>query len=239
MHTFTIFNLRMMKTVLYPSGSTRFRVVLLGELAATLLRALGRTWKFTKHEGVDSDFFHDQTPCIYAFWHGQQLILPAAYTVFKSRRSSKGIYTLSSAHADGRIIAHALKYFGIQSIVGSSSRRGGQALLELIRKSEEGYDLSFTPDGPTGPPFKAKIGIIEAARLSGAPIIPIACGADRSWKVNSWDSMIIPKPWAKLFFMMGPPIRIPLETTKEELPKYAEQLSNELNRLTKEVYESY
>lgn len=228
-----------MKTVQYPSGSTRFRVVLLGELAATLLRALGLTWRFARHDGVASNFFDDRTPCIYAFWHGQQLILPAAYVEFKKQRSDKGIFTLSSAHADGRIIAHALKYFGINSIVGSSSRRGGQALLELIRKSQEGYDLSFTPDGPTGPPFKAKIGIIEAARLSGAPIIPIACGANKVWKVNSWDSMIIPKPGAKLYFVMGKPIRIPLETPKEELSKHAEALSEELNRLTQEVYASY
>lgn len=225
-----------MKTVQFPSRKSSFRIILLGEFAALILRLLGFTWRFRANEKFKS-ILENNNPCIFAFWHGQQLFLPFAYSLLGLKKIRKGIYTLISAHPDGRIISHAIKYFGIKTIVGSSSRRGGQALLELIRKAKDGFDIAFTPDGPKGPIFVAKVGAIEAARLSGLPIIPVACGSKNPWKLKSWDQMTIPKPFSTLNFRLGDPIYIPEDTSKDDLEIHAKKLSDVLNALTKEAYE--
>ena len=42
-----------------------------------------------------------------------------------------------------------------------------------------GFDVAITPDGPKGPRFQVKKGIVELARLTGRPIVPLTYGADK------------------------------------------------------------
>jgi len=55
---------------------------------------------------------------ILAFWHGRLLMIPMAW------QRLAPMHMLISAHRDGRIIADAVSYFGIEAIAGST-RRGG------------------------------------------------------------------------------------------------------------------
>ena len=57
-------------------------------------------------------------PFILAFWHGRLLMIPMAW------QRLAPMHMLISAHRDGRIIADAVTYFGVDSIAGST-RRGG------------------------------------------------------------------------------------------------------------------
>jgi lysophospholipid acyltransferase (LPLAT)-like uncharacterized protein len=59
---------------------------------------------------------------ILAFWHGRLLMIPMAW------KRIAPMHILNSAHRDGRIIADAVTYFGVQSIPGSTSRGGAAAL---------------------------------------------------------------------------------------------------------------
>jgi len=54
-----------------------------------------------------------------------------------------------------------------------------------------------------------KAGVIALARLSGAPIVPVAVGASRQWRLGSWDEFRIPKPFARCVVRFGEPIRVP------------------------------
>ncbi len=64
------------------------------------------------------------------------------------------------------------------------------------------------PDGPRGPREVLKPGVIVLARLSGAPIVPIAVGASREWRLRSWDEFRIPRPFARCVVRFGEPIRV-------------------------------
>jgi lysophospholipid acyltransferase (LPLAT)-like uncharacterized protein len=122
---------------------------------------------------------------------------------------------LISEHSDGRIIARIMKYMAIDSIAGSSSRGARKAFRELLRTLKKGGIAVITPDGPRGPARQAKAGIGELARHSAAPILPIAYGAKCCWKFNSWDGMILPKPFSKAFLYVGEPFTVhELETDK-------------------------
>jgi lysophospholipid acyltransferase (LPLAT)-like uncharacterized protein len=64
------------------------------------------------------------------------------------------------------------------------------------------------PDGPRGPREVLKPGVIALARLSGAPIVPVAVGASPEWRLRSWDEFRIPRPFARCVVRFGEPINV-------------------------------
>lgn len=110
---------------------------------------------------------------IFAFWHGRLLLMPFVYN------PNKGAYIMISRHRDGEFVSRSVKYLGISSVRGSTTRGGISAFKRLVDLTDEGYDIAFTPDGPKGPKYKAQMGIIELAKLTGKPIIPLTYSASK------------------------------------------------------------
>ena len=109
---------------------------------------------------------------IIAFWHAQQLMMPLAY------RGSEA-HVLISRHGDGELIHRIIARFGLRAVRGSSTRGGTEALRELIRLGRSGVDLVITPDGPKGPRHVAKLGVVQLAKATQLPIIPLAFGCSK------------------------------------------------------------
>ncbi len=109
---------------------------------------------------------------IIAFWHAQQLMMPLAY------RGAEA-HVLISQHGDGELIRRIIARFGLQAVRGSSTRGGVEALRELIRLGRSGVDLVITPDGPKGPRQVAKMGVVQLAKSTGLPIVPLAFGCSK------------------------------------------------------------
>lgn len=107
---------------------------------------------------------------IVCFWHGRLLMMPYA----KLRERGK---VMISRHRDGEFIARVIKYFGLDAIRGSFRKKSIASVREIISSLKEGFDVAITPDGPKGPRFKVKKGIIEIARLTKAPILPVTYSA--------------------------------------------------------------
>ena len=171
---------------------------------------------------------------ILSMWHGQQCVV---YSV----EDKENFYTLISASNDGEIIAKAAECLGIKAVRGSSKRHGTSAALSLIDKLKEGASIGIMVDGPKGPKGKVKDGIINIAKLSGVPIIPVVWGSkDKTFfKFNTWDTFRIPFGFCKTIALYGNPIQIPEETTKEEMVLWCEKLESEMNRLEKDLEENY
>jgi lysophospholipid acyltransferase (LPLAT)-like uncharacterized protein len=53
--------------------------------------------------------------------------------------------------------------------------------------------------------------------------------------LNSWDRLVIPRPFAKITLKYGVPQFIPRKATEEELRSHATVLEMELNRITDSV----
>ncbi|MCX7857443.1 MAG: lysophospholipid acyltransferase family protein [Deltaproteobacteria bacterium] len=109
---------------------------------------------------------------IVCFWHGRLLMMPFAY----ERKKGKVII---SRHRDGEFIARVMRYFNLASIRGSYRKGGIGTSREVLRSLKEGYDIAITPDGPKGPRYLVKKGVLEIARLSGRPIIPVSYSASK------------------------------------------------------------
>jgi lysophospholipid acyltransferase (LPLAT)-like uncharacterized protein len=164
-----------------------------------VIRALAATWRFriVGRERIDAMRARGE-PFILAFWHGRMLPLLWSHR-------GQGISILVSEHGDGEIIARIAAAVGLNTVRGSSSRGAERALLGMIRTVQEGGEVAITPDGPRGPLETFAPGAAIIAQRSGAPIVPLAAGADRAWRLKSWDRFLIPKPFARVTVSYGEP----------------------------------
>jgi lysophospholipid acyltransferase (LPLAT)-like uncharacterized protein len=69
------------------------------------------------------------------------------------------------------------------------------------------------------------------AQLSGAPLVPIACAANRAWWFESWDRFLIPKPFARIRVVYGDAIFITRDSDKDALDAAARRIEGSSPRL--------
>ena len=169
---------------------------------------------------------------IAAFWHQRLLMMP-----FLPRQGRVGM--MISRHRDGEFIARAVKWLGIDSVRGSTTRGGAQALRGMARFYESGGNLAITPDGPQGPRHRVQRGVVELARLTSAPILPVAYAASRKKVFNSWDHFILPLPFSRVVYIWGEPIFIPRDLSEEELEEKRLLVEERLRGITAEADASF
>jgi lysophospholipid acyltransferase (LPLAT)-like uncharacterized protein len=64
-----------------------------------------------------------------------------------------------------------------------------------------GHRCAFTADGPKGPAMVAKAGPVQLAELTGATWIgAYHAEPDRAWRLKTWDSFVVPKPFSTVTF---------------------------------------
>ncbi len=143
------------------------KLAVLPPVGAMAIRCLGRVLRVrTKGADLVDELYGQGRRVIIAFWHGRQLMMPLAY------RGSRA-HVLISRHRDGELIHRIVRRFGLHSVRGSTTRGGAAALRQLIRLGRSGVDLAVTPDGPRGPRQVAQIGVIQLAKATGLPIVPL------------------------------------------------------------------
>jgi hypothetical protein len=166
-------------------------------LVIRLLLMTVRT-KLVDRAGVKTEW--PSRPLIAMFWHNRLLVMPEFFRRhFPERRAA----ALTSASKDGAVLAAILRRFGIRPIRGSSSRRGGAALIEMKRASDDGFVVVITPDGPRGPRYRLSPGVVKLAQLTGSLVVPIDVQYSRCWQLKSWDGFMIPKPFACATITLG------------------------------------
>ena len=194
------------------------------------LRALARTLRIRHEEDAVAPLWAARVPVIYAVWHGRIFLLPYLY-------GHRGCCVLASRSRDGEIVSRLVERFGLEPVRGSSTRGGGEALRQLTRQLWRGREVVVVPDGPVGPREVLKSGVIALARLSGAPIVPMAVGASRYWQLRSWDEFRIPKPFARCVMRFGEPIRVSVDADRAAQEAARKEVEAALRGLTWQVDE--
>lgn len=198
-------------------------------LAYWAVRLLAKTMRFEiLRSEIPMSFWKEEIPVIGAFWHSRLLMMPVVY---KGNKLS----FLVSPHRDGQIVGRAFKKFGFMPILGSSDKRGSQALQEMIRAIRQGYDVAIVPDGPRGPCQRVQFGIIELARRTGAPILPVSFSASKKKIMKTWDRFLLPRPFSKGVFIWGEPIYVDPKGDRQYLEERRAFLEKRLNELTEEA----
>ncbi|MBW2056097.1 MAG: lysophospholipid acyltransferase family protein [Deltaproteobacteria bacterium] len=177
-----------------------------------------------------SAFFggNDEEPVIMAFWHGRLLVVP--YLARKRR-----IAIMISRHRDGELINRAVRFFSIDSVRGSTTRGGIQALRGLIRALKRGSHVAITPDGPRGPRNRAQMGVIMLAAATGRPILPVTYGVSKGKTFKSWDRFLLPYPFCRGVLVWGEPIWVDPEEGQAGFEEKRKILEARLNEMTLEA----
>jgi len=136
-----------------------------------------------------------QEPIIFACWHGELLMLPYLYSHYRKTPHAK---VLISNHFDGELISRTIKFFGLGTLAGSTTRNASRVLIQSIKTLKEGYDIGITPDGPKGPKGEVADGIIVMAQKAKAKIVLVEIKPTKYWQLNSWDRFTIPKPFGTI-----------------------------------------
>jgi hypothetical protein len=201
-------------------------------LTRALLILLGRTLRF-EHSWDGNPPLRtgtDQPPpgAIIAFWHA--CILPATY-YFRAR----GVAIMVSSSFDGELIARVVNRLGYRVVRGSSTRGAAAALLGMREQAEQGAYTSFTADGPKGPRFVAKPGPLLLARSTQQPIYCFHLAPLRAWQLNTWDRLLIPKPFTKVHLRWAGPIEVPAGASQGDMEALHAQLQAALEAVRLEA----
>lgn len=184
---------------------------------------IGRTLRveFSSEPGGLSGLVPERV--IAPFWHRCGI---ASTWIFRGH----GIAVMTSRSFDGECIARVMGRFGFVPVRGSSTRGAVPALLGMKRALDEQRNAAFTADGPKGPRYVAKPGPVTLARISGAPIEAFYVAAMRPWILNSWDAMVIPRPFSRVHVRWTTPIAVPRDATEEQMKELHQQMQDALER---------
>lgn len=183
-------------------------------------------FQFKRHFYYCKNINYPKDKCIFALWHAHQCGL---YALEEREKTT----VMISNSADGEIIAQAGAAMGLNVVRGSHNRKGAAATIEMINAIKAGNNGAITIDGPRGPKHKVKKGIVEVARLTGAPIVPMSWYSPSPFflKFKTWDEFCFPLNCIKMKAIYGDPIYVPLNATDEELEAYRLKVENELKKL--------
>jgi lysophospholipid acyltransferase (LPLAT)-like uncharacterized protein len=162
-------------------------------------------------------------PGIYCFWH--RAMIASAYH-FRNMQ----IAIMISRSFDGECIARIVQKLGFRPVRGSSSRGGAGALLGMREELDLGHPAVFTADGPRGPLYVAKRGPVLLAQRTGYKICCFHVAIERAWILNSWDRMMIPKPFSRASFYITSPLAVPADATDAQLEESLRALQAAMDR---------
>lgn len=134
-------------------------------------------------------------PKLCALWHNRLFVGPYIKKRWGAKRK---VYGLVSASKDGAWLAEILKNVKMGAIRGSSSFRGQFAYKEMLTALSEGVDVVITPDGPRGPCYSIKAGLVNLILETRLPLYLLGVKFDKAWRLKSWDKFYVPKPFSKI-----------------------------------------
>lgn len=174
-------------------------------------------------------------PCIYALWHGHQCCLHGV-------KDRANLNILISRSIDGEIIARLVEKWGFKTVRGSKGKKGSvEATMQLIDRLKNNECIAMMVDGPSGPAFTVKEGVIKIAKMAQAPIVPLYwySPSKNFLKLPSWDSFRYPFGFTRLLNLYGDPIYVNLDNTDEQDEEVRIQLQNSFNELEKKAPEVF
>lgn len=211
--------------------SNRYIISLLSYLTIFLLRIILFTCKvqYINRKYID-EFLLGNRKVVITTWHRCAIYFLLKYGFVHPM-------VLFSSSKDGDLLADFAKKVGVIPARGSSTRAGKEGSKEMVEfLRADGRVAATVADGPQGPAFRAKPGLVRIAQKSGVHLMPMTWSANRVWMfLKAWDKMIIPKPFSKIVIYVSEPYLIPKEAKDEEFDNYVKGMERALNAMTRDV----
>ncbi len=187
-------------------------------------KILTATLRYEEHGREIIDELHDKGERhVLCIWHDE------LFPFMKMKKHMK-IVTVVSPSVDGNFLVSLLNKLDVQTVRGSSTRQGVNALLNAVKvMKNEHVHAVVTIDGPLGPRHEVKEGALFLAFHAKAHIVPTRLTMEKCYAFNTWDRFKVPYPFSKVKVEYYPPYLIEAENlTSEVLAEEKEKLQNRL-----------
>ena len=131
-------------------------------------------------------------PVLLIMWHSRSVMGALHWPVADAPLSS-----LHDKSPIGRVSGALQRRVGLLPIEMSRKRANRAASREVLKRVKEGVSIGMTGDGPLGPARQVKDAPLDWARATGMPIFCYAFSTTKSRRLNSWDKMMVPRPFGK------------------------------------------
>lgn len=207
------------RRITYSEGFLNFAAA----LAYGMIRSYMKTLRVKVEFGSETEKL-DLTQVVFGFWHGRQfLMLPVG--------PQWNMAILSDISWAGEIQARILKKLGYHVVRGSSKKKPARALLSVKKAIEAGCSAGFALDGPSGPIYESKPGVIFLAQKFNRPLIPVTASASRGWIIkNTWCRYLLPKPFSVCKVIFHNPLTIHDDFDSKELDALFIQKTEEIDQ---------
>lgn len=183
-----------------------------------------------KIEIIGKENMSEEKPYVLALWHSKVVATVLALGFIKKRAG------LASPSADGELISVPLEKLGYKMIRGSSGKDSVKGLVQLIKAVKEGYTIGTPLDGPKGPRFEAKQGMMYVAQKSGRPMVFMGAAYSKKWVLSkTWDKCQIPKPFSKVICVISEPFYLEKSIPVEDYKEIVEKKLNDINEVAENL----
>ncbi|PUB11502.1 lysophospholipid acyltransferase family protein [Yoonia sediminilitoris] len=165
-----------------------------------------------------------QGPVLCVTWHSRTIMPSFHWPV-----DSGGLSSLHTTSPVARLIGVVQRYSGLQPMEMSAKQSNRAASRAILKRVKEGVSIGLTADGPTGPALKVKDAPLEWARITGMPIYCYAFSTTRSTRADTWDKMLVPKPFGRgAFVFIKLEFEVPRKADAAQLEELREQMRQQM-----------
>jgi lysophospholipid acyltransferase (LPLAT)-like uncharacterized protein len=148
-------------------------------------------------------------PVIFAAWHGTTMMgLCYFFRFYSDHRYA----ALVPADRRGNTLSTWFRLLGIEPYSVdhySTSLSQARGVVHFVRAVKRGANALINPDGPDGPPYVVKPGVVYIAQKTGAPLLPGAAFTATKYTLNRWDRYSVPLPFSRIAIVVGEPLPAP------------------------------
>lgn len=212
----------------------RFSYALATPLLTGIVSLLWKTYRIEHTIGADvvEQVLANERAYVPCYWHRD--ILVCLLTIRGWIRRGFRAAIIISPSVDGEVPSKIAHSWGAEVIRGSAKRTGALAMRDMHQVMKRGVSIITAADGPVGPAYYFKSGVILSSRIGSAPMLPLACAASAAWTFDTWDHFTLPKPFARIVVAVGEPVPVPPRATTEELELLRMRMQNAVNSLAEE-----
>ena len=118
-----------------------------------------------------------------------------------------------------------LRLMGVEKIIlGSTGHSGRDAAELLVDYLRLGYSTVLNPDGPYGPPFVLKKGILHLSLQSNVPIVPLRFSSSSYRELKTWDRKKFARLFSTIEMKIGDPIYVTIDNFEHAYELLAEKM---------------
>ena len=154
-------------------------------------------WEAEGLEDLKADL--QDGPVLLVMWH-QNLLMASYHWPLKSGQIS----TLHTSSPIARVAGALHNLQGLDAMEMSSSDSNLAAARKVLRKFRDGTSIGMTGDGPLGPDHVLNTAPLEWARRGPMRVWGFAYRCEKHRKLDSWDNMILPRPFARGRYVFAP-----------------------------------